>query len=133
MAELLWDGSLSVQVDEVDEDHRRLVELFNLLQQAVAEGESAEYLGALVEELISGTQWHFRHEERLMLKYQYGALEAHRAEHNELIDSVRQLQQQLLSEGKGVSIDEIRFLEQWLTGHILGADMEMGTALAEVM
>ncbi|HIJ47946.1 MAG TPA: hemerythrin, partial [Gammaproteobacteria bacterium] len=38
MKELIWDQSLSVQVKEIDEDHRRLVELFNLLLHAVEEG-----------------------------------------------------------------------------------------------
>jgi hemerythrin len=32
-----------------------------------------------------------------------------------------------------ISAEEIEFLEQWLTGHIFGADMEMGVYLGEVM
>ena len=35
MKDLIWDNTLSVQVQEIDEDHRRLVELFNLLGHAV--------------------------------------------------------------------------------------------------
>ena len=31
MKDLVWDRTLSVDVPEIDEDHRRLVDLFNLL------------------------------------------------------------------------------------------------------
>ena len=45
MKDLTWGSALSVQVDEIDEDHRRLVELFNLLNHAVVEGEAPNYPG----------------------------------------------------------------------------------------
>lgn len=38
MKNLTWSGTLSVEVKEVDDDHRRLVDLFNLLNHAINEG-----------------------------------------------------------------------------------------------
>ncbi|MFZ1536316.1 MAG: bacteriohemerythrin [Chromatiaceae bacterium] len=133
MKELVWDKTLSVDVPEIDEDHRRLVDLFNLLNRAVAEGESRDYTEALMDELISCTIWHFKHEERLMLKYGYKGLEEHQSEHAGLIDSAKALQQKFLSGGSPASSEDIEFVEHWLTGHIYGADMELGTYLGEVM
>lgn len=133
MKELTWDDSLSVQVDEIDEDHRRLIELFNILSRAVSEGESAAYLNALMEELLSCTLWHFRHEERLMLKHDYSGLDAHRQEHNELIDSARALQAKMHAAQQTVTADDVEFLERWLSGHILGADMEMGSYIGGLL
>ena len=133
MKELVWDRSLSVQIDEIDDDHRKLVELFNLLNHAMADKESTDYIEAILEELISCTVWHFRHEERLMLKHAYTGLQEHKAEHQELIESARNLQQKFVQDGKSLSADDIKFLEQWLTGHILGTDMEMSAYLCEVM
>jgi hemerythrin-like metal-binding protein len=131
--ELVWDSTLSVHVKEIDEDHRRLVDLFNLLNHSVVEGDSRDYVEAVLEELISCTVWHFRHEERLMLKYAYDDLEAHKKEHQDLIDSVQVLQARLLREGQAVSTEEIEFLEHWLTEHILVADMQLGSYLGEMM
>lgn len=133
MKELVWDKTLSVEVPEIDDDHRKLVDLFNLLNRAVANEESRDYTEALLDELISCTIWHFKHEERLMLKYGYQGLEEHRLEHAELVDSVKALQQKFLSGGSPTSSEDIEFLEHWLTGHIYGADMELGAFLAEVM
>lgn len=133
MKDLVWDSMLSVQVEEIDEDHRKLVALFNMLNHAVVEGDATDYIEAVLEELISCTVWHFRHEERLMLKYGYKDLLEHKTEHQELIESAKTVQQQLLQEGKPVSIEEIKFLEHWLTEHILTADMKLGTYLCMAM
>ncbi|WP_456378062.1 bacteriohemerythrin [Thiolapillus sp.] len=133
MKDLIWDNTLSIQIQEIDEDHRRLVELFNLLNHSVVEGDAPNYIEALMEELISCTIWHFCHEERLMLKYGYEGLEEHKREHQELIESIKALQQRNQLEGKPFSSEDIEFLEHWLTGHIFGADMDLGAYLNEVM
>ncbi|RLJ21234.1 hypothetical protein DJ031_03875 [bacterium endosymbiont of Escarpia laminata] len=85
--DIVWDKTLSVDVKEIDEDHRRLVELFNILTHSIVEGDSANYIEAVLEELISCTVWHFKHEERLMLKYGYEDFVEHKTEHQELIAS----------------------------------------------
>jgi len=131
--DIIWGNVLSVAVDEIDEDHRKLVNIFNILNHSVAEGETPDYLAAVLQELINCTIWHFSHEERLMLKYGYEGIDEHKAEHRELIDSVKKLQQQILQADKPVSDDDVEFLERWLTEHILTADMRLGSHLSEVM
>ena len=128
MRELVWDRVLSVENDEIDNDHRILVNLFNLLARSVEEGESRAYVETVLEELIRCTAWHFCHEERLMLKHGYPELEAHRQEHLDLMDSVRDIQREILRTGK-LEEQEFEILEQWLTGHILAADMKFGEYL----
>ena len=133
MKDLVWDSLLSVGVEEIDDDHRKLVNLFNILNHSVTEEASADYVGAVFEELINCTVWHFSHEERLMLKYGYEGIEEHKAVHQELINSVRELQQQYLQEGKLEKEEDLKFLERWLTEHILVDDMILGSYLIEVM
>ena len=133
MKNITWDETLSVEVDEIDEDHRKLVNLFNILSHSVAQGDAADYIEAVLEELISCTVWHFRHEERLMLLYNYQGLTEHKAEHHDLIDSVRELQQKFRNENKQLTNEDIEYLETWLTEHILGHDMKLGFYLMKVM
>ncbi len=133
MKDLIWGETLSVDVDEIDEDHRRLVELFNILNHAVEEGDSTDYVETVLDELISGTVWHFRHEERLMLKYGYGGMAEHKAEHQDLIESAKGLQQKYLQGGRRLSREDIDYLEHWLTGHILSADKDLGAYLSAEM
>lgn len=133
MKDLKWGKILSVGVEEIDEDHRKLVDIFNVLNHAVAEDESPDYLRAILEELINCTVWHFSHEERLMLKHRYPDAAAHTQEHRELIDSARDLQRKVLQEGRAVSEEHVIFLERWLTEHILTADQKLGSFLYETM
>ncbi len=133
MKDIVWSHILSVEVDEIDEDHRKLVNIFNILNHSVMEGESPDYLAAVLEELINCTVWHFSHEERLMLKYGYEEMDEHKAEHQELIKSAKELQQEILQADKPVADKHIEFLERWLTEHILTADMRLGSYLSQVM
>ncbi len=132
MKDIAWSDVLSVGNDEIDEDHHRLIELFNMLNHSVSEGEDPEYLAAILDELINCTIWHFSHEERLMIKYGYEGLAEHRAEHQELIESVKALKQKILQAGNQVPEEDLEDLEHWLTGHILATDMKLGSYLAEV-
>jgi len=133
MKDLVWDHILSVGIDEIDEDHRRLVDLFNILNHSVTAEEDPAYLAAVLEELINCTVWHFSHEERLMIKYDYDGYAEHREEHQDLIANARELQQKILAAGKVVATQDLEFLEHWLTEHILATDMKLGSYLAETM
>jgi hemerythrin-like metal-binding protein len=133
MREFVWDKLLSVEVEEIDADHRGLVDLFNLLAHAVGERRQPDYVAALLEELIAATEAHFRHEERLMIGHDYPEQQAHATEHRELIDAARALQQTFLATGRGLETQGLDYLEHWLTEHILVADMRLGAYLADRM
>lgn len=133
MRDIEWGDVLSIGVDEVDDDHRKLINLFNLLSHSLQDNESAEYLAAVLEELINCTVWHFSHEERLMLKHQYPAMAEHKEQHQELIRSALNLQQKLQDNDSAIGDKEIEFLERWLTEHILTDDMRLGDFLAQKM
>jgi hemerythrin len=131
--DVVWSKILSVGVDEIDEDHRKLLNIFNILTHAVIDGESPEYLAAVLEELINCTAWHFSHEERLMLKYYFDGAQDHKAAHEDLIMAARELQQTILQAEQPVAEEHLVFLERWLTEHILTADQRLGAYLAQAM
>ena len=133
MRDIVWSDILSVGSDEIDDDHRRLMDLFNMLNHSVTEGDDAEYLAAVLEELINCTVWHFSHEERLMLKYGYEGLAEHKAEHQELLESAKEIRQKILQAGSDVPEEDLEILERWLTGHILSTDMKLGEFLIHAM
>ena len=133
MKDIAWGKILSIGVDEIDEDHRKLISIFNTLNHSLANKESRDYLVAVLEELINCTVWHFSHEERLMLKYGYDKMEEHKEIHGDLIASAKDLQQKILQADKPIGDEEVEFLEHWLTGHIFSDDMKLGDYLSRVM
>ena len=50
MKDIVWDWVLSVDCPEIDEDHKKLTNIFNILNHEVSECESHEYLAAVMEE-----------------------------------------------------------------------------------
>jgi hemerythrin len=133
MKDIVWGQVLSIEVDEIDEDHRKLIEIFNMLNHALTEGEAPDYLAAILDELVNFTAWHFSHEERLMLKYGYADLDNHRQEHRELISSARALQERIQRADNTIGDEDIEYLEHWVTAHILTDDMRMGDYLSQVI
>ena len=133
MKDLVLDHMLIIGVDEIDEDHSKLVNLFNILNHSITEGAATDYVESVLEELINCTVWHFSHEERLMLKYGYEGIEEHKTEHQDLINGARELQQKYLQVGELDEKEDLAYLEHWLTEHILTADMRLGSYLIEVM
>lgn len=133
MKDIVWGKILSIEVDEIDDDHRKLVNTFNILNHAVMEGESPDYLAAVLAELVNCTVWHFSHEERLMLKYGYEDIAEHKAAHQELIRGARELQEKVVKTGGTIADEDIEYLERWLTEHILTDDMRLGDYLSQVM
>jgi hemerythrin-like metal-binding protein len=99
----------------------------------VVAGDPPAYLDALLDELINCTVWHFSHEERLMVRYGYDQAAEHKAEHRELIDSAKELRDEILRSGGVVTESHIEYLERWLTEHILTSDMRLGDRLYQAM
>jgi hemerythrin len=133
MAGLEWSDALSVGVEEIDEDHKKLVGMLNDLDAAVTAGHGTEVVGDILENLFSYTAWHFRHEERLMQTYGDPKFLDHKAEHEHLIASTEQFQAQYADGKLDVAADLLPFLKQWLTTHILGTDKATGMFLAGEM
>ena len=131
MKDVVWSKILSVGVDEIDDDHKRLIAIFNELNHAVASGKSGEYRAAILNELLKCTAWHFSHEERLMLKHDYPDRTQHKTAHEELVEAARILQDRLATAETPVAEEEIVYLERWLMEHIFTADMKLGGFLAQ--
>ena len=133
MKDLVLDDTLTVGIEEIDDDHNKLVNLLNILNHSITEGAATDYIEAVLDELINCTVWHFSHEERLMLKYGYDGYEEHRTEHQDLIDSARELKKKFIQMRKLDEKEDLVFLERWLTEHILVADTRLASYLIEAM
>lgn len=122
MPAIVWNESYSVRIQEIDQQHQKLVALINELDTAMSAGKGKEALAKILHSLIQYTKIHFATEERLMQTHGYQEYSAHKAEHDDLTQKVVQLQQQFGKSQIGLTIPIMNFLCQWLTTHILGAD-----------
>lgn len=129
MALLTWTDALTVGVKEIDEQHRRLVELANALHAAVLAGATSAALSQQLGELIRQAALHFATEERLFAETRYPEAEAHMREHEELVAQVNALKQRVDGGWLELDAEIAQYLCNWLTEHIVGADRQYGTHL----
>jgi hemerythrin-like metal-binding protein len=117
-----WREEYSVRVPEIDEQHKRLVGLINDLQSAMLGRQGDGVLGTILDELILYTETHFAYEEDRMRERGYPALARHRAEHARLTAEVVELREKFRTSRLSISVEVLRFLRQWLSGHIMEFD-----------
>ncbi|MEK6737452.1 MAG: bacteriohemerythrin, partial [Planctomycetota bacterium] len=71
MALMTWNNGLSVNIKEIDVQHKKLIELINQLHGAMGEGKGKEVSGKILSDLIYYTVSHFTYEEKLFKQYGY--------------------------------------------------------------
>ncbi len=125
-----WKEQYSLNIDEIDEQHRMLVGMIDKLHTAMAEGRSKSVLDEIINELYNYTKFHFITEERLMDEYDYPGLEQHRREHKELVGKVLAMMERRKGNALGLSSDLSIMLQEWLNNHILDTDKKYSEYLA---
>lgn len=120
-----WDDKMSVGVDVLDEDHKRLLDMFNgLLEYGVAK-RNREALSTLLTDLRAYTDEHFAREEEYLARNAYPELEEHRAAHRFFVDEVEKLCHDFDGGNETMlRIDLILLLKDWLIEHIQSTDMQ---------
>ena len=126
---LTWHEEYSVGVAVLDEDHKRLLNLINQLQTAAHYHTSDEYEQETFDALIDYTKGHFQREEELMEKHGFPDLEAHRQQHQAMIDEVNKLVSAYQKDRDATIEGTIRYLQTWLIHHINGTDKEYSAFL----
>ena len=126
---LTWDDSYSVGIASLDEDHKRLLNLLNQLQTAAHYQTSDEYVQEAFDALVDYTKYHFQHEEEIMEQHGYPDLEAHRKQHQAMIDEVGKLATAYKADRDSTIEGTITYLQEWLLNHIKGTDKGYSTFL----
>ena len=124
-----WMDKYSVHVKEIDLQHKKLVDLLNVLAEAMSNGRGNDVLNTIFNELVDYTVFHFAEEEKYFEKIEYPQADEHRNEHKELVEQALKLKADFESNKIGISIEVMQFLKKWLIDHISGTDMELGKML----
>lgn len=122
MALINWDESLSVNVEEIDLQHKGLIAMINELNDAMRTGKGKEVTGKTVNNLIKYTVTHFKTEEDLFAKFNYPDAEKHKKEHAAFVKKVLEFKDGLEKGKLTLTMEVMSFLSDWLTRHIMGTD-----------
>lgn len=134
MAIIIWNESYNLGIEEIDRQHRKLVNIINELNDGMEfEGNSREIM-TLLDQLIDYTHYHFASEEQYMLLKDYDAqdFKTHQGEHIAFLKKIREKQSQCHNDPENVSDELLDYLVDWMVNHILGEDKKMARAVLQV-
>ncbi|QNN59195.1 bacteriohemerythrin [Diaphorobacter ruginosibacter] len=120
MALLVWLPELDTGIDEIDRQHRRIVEYINTLHE-LRSTHDREALGNVIGEMVDYTISHFVFEESLMESAGYLFSGPHKKVHELFTRRVAEMQTRFEA-GEDVTAELHGMLSRWLFNHIRNED-----------
>ena len=120
-----WREQYNTGVEEIDSQHRNLVDIINELHEAREHGDIKSALDEVLPRLIDYTVYHFASEEAFMERNGYANLDKHREAHLLFKEQILEIVEHEY-EDQSYSLDMLSmYLKMWLLQHILVDDMEI--------
>jgi len=131
---LVWTDELKTGVDDIDTQHKEIIDKINRLHEAVKEGRGREYIKEILDFLEGYINSPFSLEERYMADFNYPrqAMMAHVRQHKDLTEKYRELKKEF-SEGHMLVTTLLakEILGLWWVTHIKNTDRLMANFLRE--
>ena len=123
------EDNLKLDIPEIDSQHETLIGLINLLHETILQGSDRAAQNELLSQLLEHTRTHFAYEEQLMSQYNYPGYEAHKSEHNRLMQHLVNLVERYENGELLLSFFVVLELKEWATVHIEKSDKPLGAFL----
>ena len=117
-----WSSDLSVGIAEIDQQHKKLIDMIRNLNDAIENGKGRDALYDVIRGLISYTKIHFGTEELYFDEYEYEDRETHKDKHKEFIKQIVHFRDEYLAGKVDLPTELLNFLDVWLEEHIKGTD-----------
>lgn len=138
-----WNENFNTGIPQIDEQHKKLVQLLNRLASYVAFHDGLPDLEQIFDELADYAIYHFQEEERIW--HQYLPDEAveleHKRIHQVFVETIAVTKAKIRTTSENIIIEELlSFLTRWLATHILENDrflaaivinLQSGTAMEQ--
>lgn len=120
-----WNENFNTGVPQIDEQHKKLVQLLNRLASYVAFHDGIPDLEQIFDELADYAVYHFKEEERIWHQYlpdEPVELE-HKRIHQIFVETIAVTRAKIRTTSDNIIIEELlSFLTRWLATHILEND-----------
>ena len=120
MKKMEWGPELETGIQEVDTQHKRIVNLVNQMQDARL-NKDMETVASVITEMVDYTLSHFAFEEALMEDAGYRFLGPHRRVHELFAMKIPEFQARFEA-GEDITGELHTMLVRWLYNHIRGDD-----------
>jgi len=122
---LTWKPEFTVGVESVDFEHQQMIDLINEIYDEMETHKDADSIEQFVGDVHFAISAHFALEEKLMREAAYAEYEAHKEEHEELLEQIRDLMDQFTFDpDKGFDLLREK-LSDWFEHHFATFDARL--------
>lgn len=120
-----WVSAYSVGVEEIDNQHKKILDFLNQLVNLSSAEASPEVIKKVLLEFERYTHSHFATENRLMAKYQYPVLREHSKEHEEMALKIKEIINNYNCTEIDITTDILVYMKKWITKHLTSIDQNL--------
>lgn len=131
MEAIIWTSKYDIGIDEIDQQHKKLVTLINGLYAAMIRPGSHQQTAAVITEVIDYTKVHFAIEECLLRMCEYADYDRHKAEHDRFIAEIQDIDRRYCDGDTALAMDLFTLLRDWLIRHIRETDIHYAPILRQ--
>ena len=117
--------------DALDLEHQGQIDLLLAVEAELRGAADRARLATLLDRLIEFTNIHFMSEQLVMRQQAYPGLPAHEAEHDQLMDQMRDFQTRIGSGERTLTAADLSTLREWVLRHIRSKDAAFANYLGE--
>ena len=133
MALIEWQERFRIGIPSVDYEHQEMIALLNELYVGLAADAGAAEVMGFLGEIYTRISAHFALEERVMRESRYDGFAEHKADHEDLLDQIREIMDDYESGDVGASIEAFgKRMEEWFTNHFRTHDARLHRALVDL-
>ena len=122
MERIHFTEDMVLGVAQMDDQHRKLIDMINELHAASQEGRDREGVIRTLHAMNNYIDLHFMAEELVMEECGYEGLEDHRKQHRAFVAKVREFSAKFQTGNEIVPAELLAYLADWLINHIKGED-----------
>jgi hemerythrin len=119
---LTWKDEYSVNVDELDSHHKKLIKILNDLYTDCLQVDNINCVGSKLDELLAYAAYHFKAEEQYMRQIQYFEVDEHIEKHNGFTYKITEMKQIPHENQLELTKDLIIYIGKWFLRHVLEED-----------
>ena len=125
MSLLQWKPEYSVGVQSMDDEHREMIDLINATYEKLDSDADADQVEEYLGEILSTISMHFALEERIMQNAGYGEFQAHKDDHEVLLDRLRDLMDDYYDDPASGARRLEQSLSDWFADHFSTFDARL--------
>jgi len=125
MSLLQWKQEYSIGIAAMDDEHREMMDLINDIYAKLAADPDADQIDECLGDVYNIVSLHFALEEKLMRDNNYSEYQAHKDDHEALLDQIRDLMDDFYEDPKSGSQKLSEGLSDWFAGHFSSFDARL--------